>query len=193
MTDDGLERDYVRALGHPLRLRLLETILEDGEQSPVGLARRLDQPLSTVSRHIRMLRDMGFVELVRTEPRRGSVERFYKAASLAFISDADWERMPVMLRRGLVRQTFRKLFRDAADAGAAGGFDDANAHLDLVSFDLDVEGRDEVSAVLHDTLDRLREVQRQSDDRRGSRRRHTGRTLSTKVCLLHYRSADSSE
>lgn len=185
MSREELERDYVKALGHPVRLRLLETIVEQGEMSPVGLARQLGQPLSSVSRHMRMLRDLGFIELVRTEPRRGTVERFYRAKSLAFIDDEDWERLPVTLRRGLARQTFRKLFLDAAEAGAYGGFDDGDAHLDLVPLALDRIGRAEVSQALHACLRTLQEIQVHSDQRR--RATPDGHdAVATAVAMMHY-------
>ena len=183
---DDLERDFVKALGHPLRLRLLETIIENGEESPVRLARQLDQPLSTVSRHIRMLRDLGFVELTRTEPRRGTVERFYRALHLGYIHDEEWERLPVMLRRGLVRQTFRKLFRGAAEAGAAGGFDSPDAHLDVLPLRLDAEGRTEISAMLHRCLLDAQAIQRRSDARRSEAKGEAAERGS--LALLHYMS-----
>src|SRR4051794_20538891 len=82
---DLFEGNLLKALGHPLRLRLLEAITDAGEASPVELARTLAQPLSTVSRHVRMLRDLGFVELVRTEPRRGSVAHYYRAIQAPFL------------------------------------------------------------------------------------------------------------
>jgi len=183
MRDDLLDSKMLKALGHPLRLRLLEAIIEQGEASPVGLARQLDQALATVSRQVRILRDLGFVELTRTEPRRGAVEHFYRAVRIAFIDDAEWERLPVALRRGLARQTFRTVFVEAARAGAAGGFDRRHAHLDRVLLALDDTGMQEMSAALHELMERAQAIQGRCDER--TRRQEAGAVRMRLALLLH--------
>ena len=45
------------------------------------------------------------------------MEHFYRAVQRAYIDDHTWERLSVPLRRGLVRQTFRKIVSEAAEAG----------------------------------------------------------------------------
>jgi hypothetical protein len=129
------------------------------------LARQLDRPLATVSRHVAMLRDLGFIELTHTVPRRGAVEHFYRAVRVAFIDDAEWARLPVTLRRGLARQTFRTLFAEAADAGADGGFDRSSAHLDRVQLRLDGAGLRELSEALHRLMTEARAIQLRCDKR----------------------------
>lgn len=64
---ESLDASLLKALAHPLRTRVLELIVEREEASPVELARDLGQPLATVSHHTRVLRDLGCIELVRTE------------------------------------------------------------------------------------------------------------------------------
>jgi DNA-binding transcriptional ArsR family regulator len=166
-VDDLVEAALHKALGHPLRLRILESVIERHEASPLTLSRQLRQPLATVSRHMRMLRDLGFVELTRTEPRRGAVEHFYRAVQCAYIDDDTWERVSVPLRRGLVRQIFRKIFSEASEAGGRGGFDRAGAHLDRVRLCVDEEGRRELSAALTGLLEQALVIQARVDARRG--------------------------
>jgi DNA-binding transcriptional ArsR family regulator len=67
-----------KAMSHPLRARILAQLRGD-EASPRELAARLDAPLSTVAYHVRVLVTLDLVRLVGQEPRRGSVEHFYKA------------------------------------------------------------------------------------------------------------------
>jgi DNA-binding transcriptional ArsR family regulator len=164
-VDDLFESAVHKALGHPLRLRILEAVIEGYEASPLTLSRQLRQPLGTVSRHMRALRDLGFVELTRTEPRRGAVEHFYRAVQCAYIDDDAWARLPVPLRQGLVRQLFRKIFSEAAAAGGRGGFDRAEAHLDRVPLRLDQEGRAELSAALTELLKQALAIQARVDER----------------------------
>src|SRR3954452_8694347 len=74
------EARIAKALAHPLRARILQRL---GERvaSPGDLAVELEAPLGVVSYHVRMLRDYDCVELVRTEPRRGALQHFYRATA----------------------------------------------------------------------------------------------------------------
>src|SRR5215213_7721310 len=69
-----------KALAHPLRARILQRL---GERvaSPNDLAAELGAPLGVVSYHVRKLRDYDCLELVRTEPRRGALQHFYRATA----------------------------------------------------------------------------------------------------------------
>lgn len=63
-------------LSHPLRPRILRAAAET--TSPKELAVALQQPIGVVSYHVRTLADAGLLELVRTEPRRGALEHYYR-------------------------------------------------------------------------------------------------------------------
>ena len=56
---------YVKALAHPLRIRIL-AMLADRSASPVQLSGKLDATLGTVAYHVRTLHSLGLVELVDT-------------------------------------------------------------------------------------------------------------------------------
>ena len=71
-----------RAFAHPLRARILAA-LEDGERSPVELARDLGASLGVASYHVRVLAEAGLVELARTTPRRGAIQHHYRLAAAA--------------------------------------------------------------------------------------------------------------
>jgi DNA-binding transcriptional ArsR family regulator len=188
-----LEDNLIKALGHPLRLLLLEAIIESGEESPVRLSRRFDKSLTTVSRHIRMLRDLGFVEVTRTEPRRGAVEHFYRAVRLAFIDDDEWERLPIGLRRGLARQTFRTIFAEASEAGAEGGFDRGESHLDRVLLELDDVGQREMSQALHTVMREAEAIQERCDARRSGTDGPSGTVEHSRLAVLHFNVADGAK
>jgi DNA-binding transcriptional ArsR family regulator len=66
---------------HPLRLRIFLSLLDGGEASPSELARTVDARLPNVSYHVRTLADLGLIECVREEPRRGATEHYYVAAT----------------------------------------------------------------------------------------------------------------
>jgi hypothetical protein len=73
-----LDARRLGALAHPLRLQILEAA-ESDVVSPSDLAVTLGQPLGVVAYHVRVLHTVGLIELVATEPRRGSVQNFYRA------------------------------------------------------------------------------------------------------------------
>jgi DNA-binding transcriptional ArsR family regulator len=182
-----LDPTLVKALGHPLRLRILEVISDRGEASPVALAREFGRPLATVSHHARVLRDLGCIEVVRTRQRRGAVEHFYRAVSRPFLDDDDWAQLPTVLRRGMARELFRRLFTEASRSGTEGGFDDASACIARLPLELDERGRRELSALLHTTLQRAEAIERRSRARAANGAAPTRSAGPSELAILHFR------
>jgi DNA-binding transcriptional ArsR family regulator len=87
-------------LQHPLRKRLLRFYVEaEGTLSPKELALLANDPkISNVGYHVRVLAEKGAVELVETQPRRGSVEHFYEATNL--VDEVPWARAALGLKEG---------------------------------------------------------------------------------------------
>src|SRR6201989_596306 len=104
-----LDEGLLKAISHPLRHRLLG-MLDGRTASPNELARELGLPLGRVSYHIRLLHDLGAIELLRTEPRRGAVEHFYRAVTRVWFSEADWGRLPRSVRQGILGQNLQQIF-----------------------------------------------------------------------------------
>jgi DNA-binding transcriptional ArsR family regulator len=185
----SLDERLIKALAHPLRWRIVETLVERGEASPVELARLLDQPLATVSHHTRVLRDNDCIELTRTEPRRGAVEHYYRALMPAFFDDEQWASIPTVLRRGLAAQVFRRVVAEAAAAGAGGAFDAPGAHLARMVVELDDHGWGELSELVIEFLARAQAIQDDSDARRGTGDGGDART--SEIALMHFELADA--
>lgn len=78
MTIDEQVR-MAKISGHPLRVAILQE-LGSGVASPNALRLSLNEQLGDVSYHVAVLRDLGALELVDTQPRRGAVEHFYRVA-----------------------------------------------------------------------------------------------------------------
>lgn len=81
----------LKALNHPVRRQVM-SMLDDGVASPKELAARLGLAIPNVSYHFGILRDLGLIKVVRETPRRGAVERHYKAVqrSLSVRQVVDW-------------------------------------------------------------------------------------------------------
>jgi hypothetical protein len=77
------------ALAHPLRRCILRHMVEVADEvSPRELAAELNQPLSRLSYHVKVLVQCRAIELVGTDPVRGSTQHFYRA-----VVDAKWALM----------------------------------------------------------------------------------------------------
>jgi DNA-binding transcriptional ArsR family regulator len=81
------DNDLLIALRHPLRREILREMAVEEEISPREIAASLDQPLSNVSYHVRVLAECSAITPVRTKPVRGSMQHFYRSAI-----EAPWAR-----------------------------------------------------------------------------------------------------
>jgi DNA-binding transcriptional ArsR family regulator len=181
---DSPDAQFARFLAHPLRMRILQLLAVRGEASPVEMASEFGVSIGTLSYHARLLRDAGWIELVRTVPRRGAVEHFYRAVVRPFVDDAQWERLPLGVRRRLAATTVGQILRGAADAATAGGFDHTHAHVDRFQLELDDEAWQELSELLVTTLESAQKIQERSNARRTSRA--PGAAPPSVLAILHY-------
>jgi DNA-binding transcriptional ArsR family regulator len=152
-------------LAHPLRVQLLAA-LNEGVASPNELAKRLDEPLTNVSYHVRMLHDLGTIELVETEPRRGALEHYYRAVVRPFFADREWKRLPRNARGSISDAVLQLVWDDAAEAIKNGTFDQReNRHLSRTVLVVDDEGWDELNELLVEMIDRAMQIQADSATR----------------------------
>lgn len=182
---DLLDPRFVKVMRHPLRLRALVVFTDRGEASPKQVAAELGEPLDVVSYHTRVLRDAGCIQLVRTEPRRGAVEHFYKAVVQPFLDDEDWAQLPVGLRRQLSGQTIGQILQAASDAVHGNGFDRPGAHVVRMPLRLDDEAWWKLAEVVQRFLDDVTELQSRSDARRTAEDPREGLAPS-ELSVLHY-------
>lgn len=178
-----LDQRIAKAVSHPLRRDVLDLIIERGEASPNEAAAALGASLGTVSYHVQILRELGCVELVRTEPRRGALEHFYRASIEAFVDDTQWGKLPLAVRRQLAGQTTGELMQEMGAAARAGGFDRQGVHVDRMPLRLDETGWTELSDLLVTTLERAAEIQRRSDERHADQEDVEASMLG----ILHFR------
>src|SRR3954451_12652726 len=135
-----LDSNIVKALSHPLRMRIL-TRLNEGVASPNEMAKEFDESLPLVSYHVRILRELDCIELVSTTPRRGAIEHHYRALTRPFLDDDDWAQLPPSARTAVSNTVLTKAIGDVREAVAAGTFDDrTDRHLSFSSLLLDEEG-----------------------------------------------------
>lgn len=61
----------LRALSNPVRLEIIRTLAHVGEQQCIDLTRETDLAQSTVSEHLRVLKDAGLIQPCGPGPRSG--------------------------------------------------------------------------------------------------------------------------
>jgi DNA-binding transcriptional ArsR family regulator len=159
--------------------------LNEGEASPAQLARRFGEPVNLVAYHMHILAKAGAVELVRTVPRRGSTEHYYRAIMRPTFADREWARLPRKTRRAVIDAEVKKITRDVR-AAADEGFDHPKAHVSWTALDLDREGIDEVAELLAGVVGELLEIQARVAGRQAEGRSRKGGVLPTEVAILHF-------
>src|SRR4051794_17131468 len=178
-----LDEALLRAISHPLRHRLLG-MLDGRIASPNMLARELGLPLGRVSYHIRLLSDLGAIELVRTEPRRGALEHFYRAVTTVWFNEADWQKLPRSARRGILGQNLQHIFSSVTAAADGGGFDRESSVVLRAPLELDEQGLTELSGLLRDAIERARDINTRAAERRAQG--NGASTVATELAILHY-------
>lgn len=148
----------VRALSHPLRVRTL-AILDERTASPLEISRILRADLGLISYHVRTLHRLGLIELVREQPVRGALQRFYRARPRPTVSTAAWERAVPVAKQALIGATLQQIGEYAERANAAGGFDRADAHLTRTALRLDAAGFDRLANELLRVLGVIDEIE----------------------------------
>jgi DNA-binding transcriptional ArsR family regulator len=180
-----VDQRLVKALGHPLRTQIL-TVLNERVASPNELAKETGEPLGNVSYHVRLLADLDCVELVKTEPRRGAVEHYYRATVPPWIDKSAWKNLPRSLRSSVSNSALAVILEEVANALRSGAFDSRpDRHLSRAPLMLDDEGWDELAGMLDDLLERALELKAESADRAATLGTGDGLTPCSLV-LMHY-------
>jgi DNA-binding transcriptional ArsR family regulator len=179
--DDVLDQRFVKAISHPIRHKVL-VMLNDRVASPNEMATELGESLGRVSYHVRRLAEIGAIELVRTEPRRGAVEHYYRAKARPWFSGADWARLPRSTRHDILGQSLGRLGADVVAAAAADGFDHDRVHVSSTPLALDDRALADLGKLLEGTLERALELQAEAAGRRAG----NGDATATKLAILHF-------
>jgi DNA-binding transcriptional ArsR family regulator len=187
-----LDERLAKAFSHRLRLRILERLSDHGVASPSELADALLEPLGNVSYHVRILRELDCLELIRTEPRRGALEHFYRATVSPWLSDEQWAQLPATFRRQTLLHTLSEIRETAAQAAQQGGFDGPESHVSGAALTLDQPGRTAITALLAQTREAALAIHASSAGRQAERGPEGPPPIATELALLHFRHADTS-
>jgi DNA-binding transcriptional ArsR family regulator len=187
-TKQSVDVGVVKAIGHPLRMQLLAR-LNERVASPVELARELDESVQLVSYHVRILRDLGFVELVSTTPRRGAIEHHYRAVRRPYFSDDDYASLPANARAAIAGTALEQIIRHATAAHEAGVFDDTvDANLSSADFVLDEKSWKKLAGKVAEVLEFAMKLQADSMPRI----QNGAEPISARLAVLLYPSPENA-
>lgn len=170
----------LKAMEHPLRARILRTLVERGVMSPAELSRALGAELSNVSYHVRRLGELECAELVDTRPVRGAVEHFYRAIERHLIDIEEWEQLDPFTAEDLVCGYMQRILDDFVESRKAEivGYD-KNFHITRTPLMLDPEGFEEGMEAFERHRLEMSEIERRSAERRAEQGTQTIPTSSS--------------
>jgi DNA-binding transcriptional ArsR family regulator len=155
----------IKALAHPLRVRILSILETRDMASPNEMADELGVSLGVMSYHVRRLHALGFLELVKRTPRRGAIEHHYRAKARPHVTDEGWAETPSIVKRAMVGASLQQINGFINSAAAQGGFDRGDAHLSRTVVALDEEGWKELAGELARLMERVDQLQDESLER----------------------------
>lgn len=80
------ELEHIRLLANPLKLQLLQAFAE-GEKTTKQVAAELGESITKLYRHVDALHDAELLEIAQETPKRGTVERTFRAVARRFEAD----------------------------------------------------------------------------------------------------------
>lgn len=161
----GLGAQVASVISHPLRVKVLG-ILNRRVASPNELSKELNVELSLLSHHVKVLRQRGCIELVKTEQRRGAVEHYYRANVPAHFDNEAWTKLPSAKRASISKTVIEALLCETLGALDSGSFD---ARLDRMlawaPFAIDETGWEEVVEMQLEALERMEQIRVAASER----------------------------
>jgi DNA-binding transcriptional ArsR family regulator len=161
LTDDITDPRIAKALAHPLRVEILRR-LGNRTASPSEIAEEIGAPLTNVSYHVRKLRTLGLIKLVKKTPKRGVIEHYYSALPRTTVTEEAWREIPDVVKEALVTPTARRVAEEILRAAAEGGFNRHNAHFVRQQNKLDERGWADAAKLLDKFYDDLAETEQKA-------------------------------
>jgi DNA-binding transcriptional ArsR family regulator len=156
--------------------------------SPNEIATEIEEPVSNVSYHVRVLLDCEFIELVRTEPRRGSTEHYYRATKRAMLSDELVRSLSPEIQNGIAVKILNETIEDVRTSLEDGCFEAREErHLSWTPLIFDEAGWQGLAALLAETLERAMELQSEAAERLAESKGEE--SITATMALLGFESA----
>jgi hypothetical protein len=182
-VDDGL----LFALRHPLRLRMLVSLNEEGDGSPSDLAKRLESTTEHCSHHIKVLEQYGYVKFVRKEFVSTGAKSIYRAIRKVEFPQEVWEQLPPSVQNQVVTGLFMSSFGDAEAALLSGAFEKyPESHASWTHLHLDQKRWRRLRNLLERTLVKALEIGEEAEDPKDAAEEAGENLLAVSFSILAY-------
>lgn len=188
---DLIDPRLAKAIEHPIRADILG-ILWEGPSSATRIERRLeDVSHNLISHHMKVLKELGCIELAETLSKRGAREHIYRAVRPPILGDEEWVALTPKTRQPLIAMALRRISDELAKSLGSGKFNEIpDNHLSHSQLRLDREGWSEVCEVLARALDDVFKARTKS----GERIEASGEApLAVTVAIMQFPTADGDE
>jgi DNA-binding transcriptional ArsR family regulator len=81
--------EQVKALAHPLRVRIIETLASAEPMTTKQVAEKLAEKPTRLYHHVDLLEKAGLIQLTHTRKNRGTTEKYYEAIAKEFRAAGD--------------------------------------------------------------------------------------------------------
>jgi DNA-binding transcriptional ArsR family regulator len=162
-----IDKAVLKAQSHPIRANILN-ILSEGPNSPARMHERIEGvSLSLLCHHIKVLRNVGLIELVEVRREGGwRVSHQYRALKRQFFDLEEWLEVDPKFRDPIVATILREISQDAGRSAAEGRFNEIpDRHLSRAPAEVDREGWKEIVDALAEALDKVLEAHARSAER----------------------------
>ncbi len=158
----------LKALSHPVRAEALRYLNTHGSGSPRQIADALGEDVSNVSYHIRRLVELDCIELVGTEPVRGTVRHIYRPVHGHLVERSEWAAMPEEAKLANLIQCGEPVFQDfqAALEAETIGTDEHFALIRLPMRGMDRQGLKELTDICERAYREAEEIPTRCIERR---------------------------
>jgi hypothetical protein len=144
------DKTVVTGMHNELRAQIL-ILLNERVASRPELCKELGASFDNVRYEMEVLKKTKppLIELVHEKPVRGTVEKFYRATKQAYLDRSEWPGVPDAVKVGMRGSLLALLVDDAVAAVEEGTFDSLeNAHMSWTPMILDVQGWEDLTALL---------------------------------------------
>jgi len=179
-----IDERVLKAQSHPIRAHILN-ILSEGPSSPAKMHRRMDNvSLNLVCHHVKVLKDVGLIELVDVRHHGGRREHIYRALQRQYLTLEEWLAVDPKVRNPITTTILSQISEDTTRSIAEGKFAELeDNHLSRSPIELDREGWKEVIDILETALEGVLEAHARSAERS----RESGEPLMiARVVIMQY-------
>lgn len=179
-----IDQRLLKAFAHPTRQFILH-VLSEGPSSPVRIQRRMDDvSLNLVSHHIKVLRELGCVELIDTVQKRGATEHIYRATARTMFTAEEWAQVDAKERFPITADILRLISEDTSRAMLEGKLEERpDNHISRSPIELDEEGWSEVVGTLLRALEEVLDAHARSAERA---QQSGEKLMAARVVIMQY-------